>query len=119
MFYVKPITHPRTNNNNSTAGHESVLLQNIHACASQAPYGKLWAPRDVHVTSHFGYLILLIIRTFLSGPVRFEIMSVNCNFNFEIIGKETNQLNITKKLKIVFLSKKAICLPRKQLLQYR
>ena len=54
------------------------LIQNIHICAYQAPYGILWAPRDIHVTSHFGYLVLLITRTFLSGPVRFEITSVDC-----------------------------------------
>ena len=58
------------------------LIQNIHICASQAPYGILWAPRDIHVTSHFGYLVLLITRTFLSGPVRFEITSVDCILNF-------------------------------------
>ena len=61
------------------------LIQNIHICASQAPYGILWAPRDIHVTSHFGYLVLLITRTFLSGPVRFEITSVDCRAR-EIVG---------------------------------
>ena len=35
--------------------------------------------RLVHVTTHFGYLVLLITRTFLSGPVRFEITSVDCS----------------------------------------
>ena len=32
----------------------------------------------IHVMSQFGYLVLLITQTFLSDPVRFEIMSINC-----------------------------------------
>ena len=60
------------------------LLPNIHTCASQAPYVKLLAPRDIHMTSHFGYLVLLITQTLLSGPVRFEITSVDCIFSSDL-----------------------------------
>ena len=31
------------------------------------------------MTSHFGYLLLLITQNFLSGPVRFQITSVDCS----------------------------------------
>ena len=77
--YVMHITHPKTNNNNSTAGHEKCFYFRvfIHVPPKHI-IGKLSAPRDIHMTSHFGYLVLLITRTFLSSPVRFEITSVDC-----------------------------------------
>ena len=37
---------------------------------------------ETHMTSRFGYLVLLITLTFLSGPVRFEITRVDCTFIF-------------------------------------
>ena len=78
-FYVMHITHPKTNNNNSTAGHEKCFYFRIFIhVPPKHIVGKLSAPRDIHMTSHFGYLVLLITRTFLSSPVRFEITSVDC-----------------------------------------
>ena len=59
------ITHPKTNNNNSTAGHEKCFYFRIFIhVPPKHIIGKLSAPRDIHMTSHFGYLVLLITRTF-------------------------------------------------------
>ena len=52
------------------------LVQNNHICVPNT-LGQT-AGSVMHVTSHFGYLVLLITRTFLSGPLRFEITSVDC-----------------------------------------
>ena len=79
------ITHPKTNNNNSTAGHEKCFYFRIFIhVPPKHIIGKLSAPRDIHMTSHFGYLVLLITRTFLSSPVRFEITSVDCIIDYTV-----------------------------------
>ena len=59
------ITHPKTNNNSSTAGHEKCFYFRIFIhVPPKHIIGKLLVPQDIQMMSHFGYLVLLITRTF-------------------------------------------------------
>ena len=57
--------------------------------------------RLVHVMSHFGYLVLLITRTFLLGPVRFEITSVDCISIRKHIVESTLSMTLRLRAKVL------------------
>ena len=46
----------------------------------------------IPMTSQFGCLELLITRTFLSGPVKFEITRVDCNYFHPKDGQKADPL---------------------------
>ena len=83
-YYSKrTIASPKTNSNNANWSTRK-LFKLPYTCAVQPRFGEQRRTVVIPMTSQFGCLELLITRTFLSGPVKFEIMRVDCIDTYQV-----------------------------------